>query len=65
MAVCSDNNPYDIEKGLIYSFPVTCANGEWKIVEGLAIDEFSRGKMTATQEELKEERTTAFEILGI
>ncbi|MES2663150.1 MAG: malate dehydrogenase [Pseudomonadota bacterium] len=55
MAVYSDGS-YGIEKGLIYSFPVTCANGEWKIHQGLDINEFSRKKMLATEQELKEER---------
>ena len=65
MAVCSDKNPYGVEGNLIYSFPVTCKDGQWSIVEGLSIDDFSRSKLSATENELKEERTTAFEILGI
>ncbi|MDE2421897.1 MAG: malate dehydrogenase [Gammaproteobacteria bacterium] len=55
MGVYSDGS-YGIEKGLIYSFPVTCANGDWSIVQGLPISDFSREKMSATEKELAEER---------
>jgi len=55
MAIPSDGS-YDIDKGLIYSFPVTCSGGSYEIVQGLSIDDFSREKMLATQTELQEER---------
>ncbi len=55
MAVPSDGS-YGIAEGVIYSYPVTCANGVYKIVPGLEINEFSRGKMDATHRELLEER---------
>ncbi|MFT7267321.1 MAG: malate dehydrogenase [Porticoccus sp.] len=55
MGVFSDGS-YDITEGLIYSFPCVCKNGDWKIVQGLEINEFSRSKMTATEQELIEER---------
>jgi len=55
MAIPSDGS-YDIDEGLIYSFPVTCSGGGYQIVQGLSIDDFSRGKMLATQTELQEER---------
>ena len=55
MAVCSDGS-YGVPEGLISSFPVTCANGSWEIVQGLDIDEFSRGRIDATVAELGEER---------
>lgn len=42
MAVISDGNSYGIKSGIIYSFPVVCKNGEWKVVDGLKINEFSR-----------------------
>lgn len=58
MGVMSDGS-YDIPKGLIYSFPCTCANGEYKIVQGLKVDSFSRKLMTATANELIEEATEA------
>jgi malate dehydrogenase len=55
MAVHSDGS-YGVPEGLIYSYPVTTRNGEWEIVQGLEIDDFSRGKMDATAAELSEER---------
>lgn len=58
MAVASDGS-YGITQGIVYSFPVTVENGEWKIVQGLAIDDFSRGKMDATLKELEGERDEA------
>jgi malate dehydrogenase len=57
MAVCSDGS-YDVDEGLISGFPCTCAGGEWSIVEGLDIDDFSRERIDATVNELKEERDT-------
>ncbi len=55
MAVCSDGS-YGIPQGVIYSYPVTCKNGEYSIVQGLSISDFSREKMQATHRELLEER---------
>ncbi|MGZ8227101.1 MAG: malate dehydrogenase [Methylococcaceae bacterium] len=55
MGVISDGS-YGIEAGLIYSYPVVVANGEFSIVKGLDINEFSRQKMRITETELKEER---------
>jgi len=55
MAVPSDGS-YGIDKGLMYSFPVRCKNGDYEIVQGLPVDEFSRARMVATENELKEER---------
>jgi len=55
MAVPSDGS-YGVEEGLISSFPVTCSNGEWKIVDGLDVPEFSRERIDRTVNELKEER---------
>lgn len=63
MGVLSDGS-YGIEKGLIYSFPVTTANGDFSIVEGLDVDDFSRTKMTATETELKEERDAVKKLLA-
>jgi malate dehydrogenase len=40
----------------MYSYPVTCQGGSYRIVQGLEINEFSRGKMDATHRELLEER---------
>jgi malate dehydrogenase len=55
MAVPSDGS-YDVDEGLISSFPCTCSNGEWSIVEGLEINDFAREKIEATVNELREER---------
>ena len=55
---------YGIEEGLMYSFPVTCADGKWSIVQGLAIDDRSRGLMDATAAELKEEKAMAEELIA-
>jgi len=58
MAVPSDGS-YGIPDGVIYSFPVTCSDGNYSIVQGLPINEFSRGKMAATDKELRSERSAA------
>lgn len=55
MGVYSDGS-YGIEEGLIYGFPCVCANGDWSIVHGVEISDFSRERMIATENELKEER---------
>ncbi|MAI53680.1 MAG: malate dehydrogenase [Gammaproteobacteria bacterium TMED95] len=55
MAVYS-NGSYGIAEGLIYSFPCRCQNGDWEIVEGLSINEYSQARMTLTEQELTEER---------
>ncbi|MEI6457925.1 MAG: malate dehydrogenase [Pseudomonadota bacterium] len=62
MAVASDGS-YGIAEGLVYSYPVTTANGTYAIVQGLDINEFSRARMTATQQELLEERDGVKELL--
>ena len=54
-AVVSDGS-YGVPEGIISSFPVTAENGEYKIVQGLEIDDFSRGKIDASVAELAEER---------
>jgi len=63
MGVYSDGS-YNVPAGLIYSFPVTCCGGEWKIVQGLSIDEFSRAKLDATAAELTEEKALAYSCLS-
>lgn len=63
MAVRSDGS-YGVPEGLISSFPVTCANGQWDIVQGLDIDDFSAPLIEATVDELGEERD-AVESLGL
>jgi len=62
MGVYSDGS-YDIQEGLIYSFPCTCKGGDWSIVQGVEVGEFSRGKMTATEQELVEERDAVSHLL--
>ncbi|CAN5210269.1 malate dehydrogenase [soil metagenome] len=61
MAVASDGS-YDIPEGLVYSYPVTTDDGDWQIVEGLEIDDFSRSRMDATATELVEERDAVKEL---
>jgi malate dehydrogenase len=55
MAVASDGS-YDVDEGVVSGFPVTCSGGDWKIVEGLEIDPFSRERIDASVAELKDER---------
>ncbi|MBN4053554.1 malate dehydrogenase [Haliea sp. AH-315-K21] len=62
MAIPSDGS-YGIAEGLIYSFPVTCENGEYTIVQGLEIGEFSRDLMQKTEQELSEERDGVAHLL--
>ena len=62
MGVFSDGS-YDVPEGLIYSYPVTCSGGDWSIVQGVEINEFSREKMDATANELAEERDAVAHLL--
>ncbi len=61
MAVCSDGS-YGVPEGLISSFPVTCADGRWSIVQDLEIDDFSRARIDASVAELAEERDAVAEL---
>jgi malate dehydrogenase len=61
MAVPSDGS-YGVADGLISSFPATCTNGEWAVVQGLDIDDFSRGRIDASVAELAEERDAVREL---
>jgi malate dehydrogenase len=63
MGIPADGS-YGIGEGIIYSYPVTCRDGRYQIVPDLAIDEFSRGKLAATEAELREERDGVRELLG-
>ena len=63
MAVPSDGS-YGIPEGVIYSYPVTVGNGEYRIVPGLAVDDFSRQRMEATHAELREERDGVRSLLA-
>ena len=62
MGVYSDGS-YGIEEGLIYSFPVTCSDGDWSIVQDVDVNDFSRAKMSATETELCEERDAVAHLL--
>ncbi|MCL2161868.1 MAG: malate dehydrogenase, partial [Betaproteobacteria bacterium] len=55
---------YGIPEGIIYGFPTTTENGEYKIVQGLEIDAFSRERMTKTLNELLEERDGVKDLLA-
>lgn len=61
MAIPSDGS-YGVPEGIISSFPVTCADGEYSIVEGLEIDEFSRERIDASAAELMEERQAVADL---
>jgi malate dehydrogenase len=63
VAVCSVGS-YDVEKGLISSFPVRVRGGKWEIVQGVPINDFSRSKIDASVAELKEEKSLVAELLG-
>ncbi len=63
MGIPSDG-AYGIPKDVMFGYPVTCANGEYKLVEGLEIDAYSRGKIDITLKELLEERDGVAHLLG-
>jgi len=63
MGVYSNGN-YGIEKGLIFSYPVRCSAGDWAVVEGLDISEFSEQNIKATERELIEERDSVIHLLS-
>ena len=62
MAVASDGS-YGIPEGVVYSYPVRCSGGAYEIVQGLELDDFARGKLAATDAELREEREGVAELL--
>ena len=62
MGVYSDGS-YGVEAGLIYSYPVTCGGGAWSIVPDIAVNDFSRERMRATEDELKAERDAVAHLL--
>ena len=63
MGIPSDGS-YGIPEDVMYGFPVTCANGEYTMIKGLEIDEFSRSRMDLTLKELFEERDGVAHLLG-
>jgi malate dehydrogenase len=62
MGIPADGS-YGIEPGVIYSYPVRCSGGDYTIVQGLDIDDFSRERMNQTEAELREERAAIEELL--
>ena len=63
MGIPADGS-YGIDPGVIYGYPCVCRNGEYEIVQGLAINDFSRARMDATEEELREERGGVEHLFG-
>jgi len=64
MGVVSDGS-YGVPRGLVFSFPVTISGGKWKIVQGLALDDFGKKALHVTTEELQQEKELAFGKLGV
>ncbi|MFM7819112.1 MAG: malate dehydrogenase [Verrucomicrobiota bacterium] len=62
VAACSDGS-YGIEKGLIYSYPIRSNGARWEIQQGVTVGEFSRSKIVATENELKEEKSLVSDLL--
>ncbi len=63
MGVYSAGNPYGIDEDIMYSFPITTKNGEWSIIEGLEVSDFSRQMMSKTEDELVGEREAIADLL--
>ena len=63
MAVYNDKGYYGVQKGIVFSFPCECQNGEWSVKENLELNEFARQKLKETEEELLEEREAAHGIV--
>jgi malate dehydrogenase len=62
VAVCSDGS-YGIEKGLIYSFPIRSDGSKWQVVQGLKLTDFSKSRIVATENELKEEKALVSDLI--
>ena len=62
LAVPADGS-YGIAEGIIYSYPCVCENGEYQIVQDLALSDFSQARMTASETELREERDAVAHLL--
>jgi malate dehydrogenase len=63
VAVCSDGS-YGVEKGLISSFPIRTVGDAWEIVQNLPLNDFSRRRIDASINEMKEEKALVAELLG-
>jgi malate dehydrogenase len=62
MGIPADGS-YGVAPGVVYSYPVRCSNGAYEIIQGLEINEFSRQRMQATENELREERAAIEQLL--
>ena len=62
VAVCSDGS-YGIQKGLLFSYPIRSDGSKWGIVPGVNLNEFSKGRIAATENELKEEKALVSELI--
>jgi len=62
MGVPSDGS-YGIAPGIVYGYPCICKDGDYEIVQGLSVDDFSRSRMTVTENELREERAAVEDLL--
>ena len=62
MSVPSDGS-YGVSEGIVFSFPVTCKNGEYEIVQGLELDKLSKTRLKASEKELLEERAIIQDLL--
>jgi malate dehydrogenase len=63
VAVCTDGS-YGIEKGLMFSYPIRTDGRKWTIMQGIPLNDFSRAKITATENELKEEKALVADLLA-
>mmetsp|Transcript_31194 Transcript_31194/g.64853 ORF Transcript_31194/g.64853 Transcript_31194/m.64853 type:complete len:375 (-) Transcript_31194:1164-2288(-) len=63
MAVYNDKGYYGVKKGIVFSFPCECRDGNWYVREGLDLNDFARDKLAFTEEELIEERIAAEELI--
>lgn len=63
MGVYAAGNSYGIDQDIMYSFPIVCEGGDWKVIDGLEISEFSRKMMSATEAELVGERDAISHLL--
>jgi malate dehydrogenase len=63
MGVHSAGNSYGIDADIIFSFPIVCENGQWKEISGLQVNEFSRERLTVTQNELLDEKGAIADLL--
>ena len=63
MGVYSTGNNYGIAEDIIYSFPIICEGGDWQVIEGLSIAEFSQKQMRITEQELLDEKKAISDLI--